>query len=180
MVEQEQKKLIEAAIFMTGGAVSLERMKNLLKTESNSLVLDIIEELQKEYEARDTALEVVKTSEGTYTMQVKNKYLPKVKDLAMSVDFNRAVLRTLAIVAYKQPIKQSIVVKMRGNKAYDHVKELHEQGFIVKEREGRTYSLTTTKKFEEYFGATWADVQRRKEGEAKAEEEAQENNQSNI
>ena len=58
---------------------------------------------------------------------------------------------TLAVIAYKQPIMQCDVIKIRGNKAYDHVKTLVEQGFITNERSGRTRILKLTEKFYDYF-----------------------------
>ena len=85
-------------------------------------------------------------------MQVRSEYLSKVKHLAISTDLPKSILRTLAIIAFKQPIKQSIVVKMRGNKAYDHIERLNDEKFIKKTREGNTYVLETTKKFIDYFG----------------------------
>jgi chromosome segregation and condensation protein ScpB len=61
-------------------------------------------------------------------------------------------MKTLALIAYKQPINQSLVVKYRNNKAYDHLKLLLDEAFIKKEPKGRTFVLTTTTKFIEYFG----------------------------
>jgi len=61
-------------------------------------------------------------------------------------------MKTLALIAYKQPIIQATVVKYRNNKAYDHLKLLLDEGFIKKEPRGRTFTLTTTTKFIEYFG----------------------------
>ena len=61
-------------------------------------------------------------------------------------------MKTLAFIAYKQPLMQSNLVKVRSNKAYDHLKILEEKGFVSKEPKGRSYMLRTTKKFVEYFG----------------------------
>ena len=55
------------------------------------------------------------------------------------------------MIAYKQPIKQSVVIKIRGNKAYDHIKKFVEIGLINKKRVGHTSELSLTDKFHEYF-----------------------------
>ena len=59
--------------------------------------------------------------------------------------------KTLAIIAYKQPVTQSEVIKIRGNKAYDHIKSLREQSLISADRKGRTRLLKVTSNFYEYF-----------------------------
>ncbi|MFP4609123.1 MAG: SMC-Scp complex subunit ScpB, partial [Candidatus Aenigmatarchaeota archaeon] len=61
-------------------------------------------------------------------------------------------LKTAALIAYYQPIRQSELKKMIGEKVYDHVDELKEKDLILSERDGRTYSLRTSPKFQEYFG----------------------------
>ena len=145
-------KLIEAALFMSTQPVSLEEVARITGLESPKKAFVLIEDFAREFNKSNSALEIVVTHDNKYCMQVKNKYMAKVSHLAVTTDFSKAVLRTLAIVAYKQPIRQSIVVKMRGNKAYDHVNALAEEGFVTKVKESNTYSLETTKKFEEYFG----------------------------
>jgi hypothetical protein len=50
-------------------------------------------------------------------------------------------------------------VEIRGNKSYDHVKELEERGLINAEKFSRTKLLTTTRSFADYFGISSADPQ---------------------
>ena len=66
-------------------------------------------------------------------------------------EFNKGEQETLAIIAYKQPIKQSIVVKIRGNKAYDHIKKFIDIGLVVGKRVGHTKELRFSDEFFEYF-----------------------------
>jgi segregation and condensation protein B len=58
----------------------------------------------------------------------------------------------LALVAYKQPITQSQIVKVIGNRAYDYVKILEQRGMIRTEKHSRTKALIATKEFANYFG----------------------------
>ena len=55
-------------------------------------------------------------------------------------------------MAYHQPMSQSQLVEMLGQKAYDHVRELSNLGLLDRRREGLTRRLTTTRRFAEYFG----------------------------
>ena len=66
--------------------------------------------------------------------------------------------KTLALIAYKNPVLQSEIIKMRGNGAYDHIKALKEQEFITSERQGRTRVLKLTSKFFDYFDLVENDI----------------------
>ena len=63
----------------------------------------------------------------------------------------KAVLETVAVIAWKAPVLQSEIIKIRNNKAYDHIKELVESGFIAKEKSSRSYKIKLTQKFFDYF-----------------------------
>ncbi|MHA1748670.1 MAG: SMC-Scp complex subunit ScpB, partial [Promethearchaeota archaeon] len=61
-------------------------------------------------------------------------------------------LRTLTVIALKQPILKSIVVKIRGSGAYEHIKYLIDNDLINAVKKGRSFDLTTTDKYSEMFG----------------------------
>lgn len=143
---------------MSADAMSPGSISNIIGTESAAEAIAVLEKLRKEYAKADSSLEIAKTSDGKYRMQVKPHYLGKVAHLSVTKDFTKAVLRTLAVIAFRQPIKQSTVVKMRSNKAYEQIEELAERGFVSAERKGNTNLLTTTKKFEDYFGTTLTEL----------------------
>jgi segregation and condensation protein B len=65
---------------------------------------------------------------------------------------SRAKLKTLSLIAYKQPILQSVVIKYRGTGAYQHIKELEADGIIERQPKERTYLVKTTQKFAEFYG----------------------------
>jgi chromosome segregation and condensation protein ScpB len=48
-------------------------------------------------------------------------------------------------------MKQSVLIKIRGNKGYDHVKKFVEMNLIVKKKMGHTSELTLSDNFHEYF-----------------------------
>lgn len=154
----EKKYLVEAALFMSSEPLTIDQLGKLVESDSMGKTLRILDGVVLDFNQRDSALEIVKTTDGRYRMQVRGDYLKDVKHLAISTDLPKSILRTLAIIAFKQPIKQSIVVKMRGNKAYDHIERLREEGFVKKTREGNTFMLETTKKFIDYFGEPIKDT----------------------
>jgi len=84
-------------------------------------------------------------------LTVRDEFVPLVSNLVSSTELERPLMETLAVIAWKYPIIQSEVVKLRNASAYDHMKQLEEMGYIQKEKFGRTYKVKLTKKFFEYF-----------------------------
>jgi chromosome segregation and condensation protein ScpB len=66
-------------------------------------------------------------------------------------DISKAEQETLAIVAYKQPIKQSVIIKIRGNKAYEHLDKFEKLNLIKRKKDGHTNILTLSDEFYDYF-----------------------------
>ncbi len=147
--EINPKCLIEAALFAAGKALSLRdlaRLSSLTEDEVRALA----EELINDYAARQSGIEV-RSFEDKYVMQVRALLAREVVSIAPR-EIDTPLIRTLAIIAYKQPIKQSDLAEIRGNKSYSHVKELERMGLISTKKFGRTKVLATTKGFAEYFG----------------------------
>ena len=85
-------------------------------------------------------------------MDVKPEYQDIINKIATgSAEFVKSEQETLAIIAYKQPIKQSVIIKIRGNKAYDHIKKFADLGLIKKKKVGHTYELSLSDDFYDYF-----------------------------
>jgi len=82
---------------------------------------------------------------------VKDQYVPLVSTLVDSTDLEKPLMETLAVIAWRYPIIQSEIIKLRGSGAYEHMRLLEEQGFVAKEKSGRTFKVKLTKKFFEYF-----------------------------
>ena len=117
----------------------------------------LADDLAAEYPARDSGIEIKSIGEG-YSMQVRFGLAGRVLSFAPK-EIEAPLIRTLAIIAYKQPIKQSDLVEIRGNKSYDHVKELEKRGLINSEKFSRTKLLTTTRGFADYFGISSCNPQ---------------------
>jgi len=145
----EIKNQIEAILFAAGKKVTYENIARLC-----SLPLMAIKEnltlLKKEYDERESPLFLAEESDG-WKVTVREKYLPVVHKLMPETELSKTVLETLAVVAWKQPVMQADIIHIRTSKAYDHIQELVEKGFLLKERKGRSYILKTTGRFYEYF-----------------------------
>ena len=60
-------------------------------------------------------------------------------------------------IAYHQPMAQSRLVELLGQKAYDYVRELAQLGMIDRRKDGNTRRLITTRRFSEAFGCPYTD-----------------------
>ncbi len=150
-----EKSIAEAALFASGVPLSILEVARILNT-SQERAREVIVQLKEEYAQRNSALEILEL-EGKYVLQLKAEYSELVSQLAPK-EISTPVLRTLSVIAYRQPITQSKVVQIRGNKAYEHIKELAERGLIASEKYGRTKLLKTTQGFAEYFGLKQNDI----------------------
>ena len=148
--QKEDFKKLEAIFFISGRFLSMQELISL--SDLNPIIIrELIEKLQERYNHENSAIEIVEKS-NLWKMDVKSEYYEVVNRLATgSSEFSKSEQETLAIIAYKQPIKQSILVKIRSNKAYDHIKKFSEQGLIKKKRTGRTYEISLSDEFYDYF-----------------------------
>lgn len=149
-MDEEYKKLIEAALFMSPNAMSTAEIVTATGIASPGMIDRLVNELIKEYEARDTALKIMGIS-GKYMFSLKDEYISKVASLAAGPDISRGALRVLAYISKNEDILQSDLVKYFGSATYDYIKELTEKEFIESHPYKRSKKIATTPKFSEYF-----------------------------
>ncbi|ASJ15484.1 SMC-Scp complex subunit ScpB [Thermococcus radiotolerans] len=148
----EDKALVEAALFVSGRPLSAKELSRALGIRSLDYLEKLIELIAAEYAERKSAIEVVRVLGDKYVMQVKQEYSQRVVHLMPRPDLRTGELKTLALIAYLQPIEQSKVVKLRGSQAYEHIRKLLGMGLIYAEPYERTKLLGTTPKFAELYG----------------------------
>ena len=141
---------IEASLYVAGRTLTIEDLSTKLEISKKD-VEELINEIAFDYLERSTALVINRVGEG-YQMALKPEYVEKVIKFAKGGAIAERYLRTLTIVALKQPILKSLVVKIRGSGAYEHIKYLLDQGLVIADKKGRSHELTTTDKYAEMFG----------------------------
>lgn len=142
-------RLVESALFSAGKPLALEDICSASGL-SPERAKDALKALGTEMDGDQTSLAVTKAG-GKWVMQLKAAYVEHSRMLAPR-EIPGKLLKTLALIAFHQPLKQSDLVKMIGPKTYDHVPELHERGLVKVREEGPTKVLTTSELFPEYFG----------------------------
>jgi segregation and condensation protein B len=147
-----EKRLVESVLFSATKPVSVNEIKEATGLNTNK-IKKTLEELIDDYNVKrkdETSMEVVKAGDK-YAMQVKKKFTDQSVMIAKpEIDSN--LLKTLTLIAFHQPLKQSNLRRMIGTKAYEHVDELTKIKLIHTKKHGATEMLTTTRLFPEYFG----------------------------
>ena len=147
-----EERLVESVLFSASKPVSINDIKEAtgLSPKKISETLDTLIENYNVKRKNDTSIEIIKAGDK-FTMQVKKKYIDQSVMIAKP-EIESNLLKTLTLIAFHQPLKQSNLRRMIGTKAYEHVDELAALKLIHAKKHGSTEMLTTTKLFPEYFG----------------------------
>jgi len=148
--EKEDMKKLEAVFFICGRFLNMQELISL--TDLNPIIIqELIEKLQEKYDEQDSAIEIIEKNK-MWKMDVRPQYHGIINKVAGGrSEFSKAEQETLGIIAFKQPIKQSVIIKIRGNKAYDHIKKFVDLGLIKKKKVGHTHELSLSDDFYDYF-----------------------------
>lgn len=149
-MEKEITRIVEAILFASGKWLSTEEITRLSREKNEGLVLEALKELQKEYETREGAIQL-ENEENMWKFHVKPEHAPYIKRIVTQTELTKTVLETLAVIAARAPVLQSTIIKIRTNKAYDHISLLENSGYVSRKKEGRTKRITLAEKFFEYF-----------------------------
>ena len=146
--EKNSEEKVEAALFIAGRYLTLQEL--MMLTDINPIMLkSILHDLLKKYSSG--VIRIIQRS-NAYKMDIAEQYHYLINKLATgNAEFTKAEQETLAIIAYKQPIKQSVIIKIRGNKSYDHIKKFRQLGLVIAKRVGHTLDLSLSEEFYEYF-----------------------------
>ncbi|MEK6901614.1 MAG: SMC-Scp complex subunit ScpB [Nanoarchaeota archaeon] len=150
------QKKVEAVLFTVGKEITTERVASLCSLpveEAERIILG----LQQEHAQRDHSLQLVRRENG-WKLTVRDEFVPLVSAIVTSTELERPLTETLAVIAWRYPIVQSDLIKLRGSSAYEHMSRLEELGFVEKEKTGRTFKVKLTQKFFEYFDLPSAEA----------------------
>ncbi|MDX5151198.1 MAG: SMC-Scp complex subunit ScpB [Acidiferrobacterales bacterium] len=153
------KNVLEAALLVAGQVLSMKKLTSLFPEDMRPSADEInkaLQELQGDYEGR--GIELVQVGKG-YRFQSRQEYAEWVGRLSEErpARYSRALLETLAIVAYRQPVTRGDIEEIRGvSVSSDIVQKLSEREWIreVGHRDvpGRPALFGTTPAFLEHFG----------------------------
>jgi segregation and condensation protein B len=152
------KVILEAALLAAAEPVSIDRLAALFDEEqrpSRDEIRAALLELAGDYQ--DRGVELVEVASG-FRVQVPQSFAPWVSRLweERAARYSRALLETLALIAYRQPITRGEIEEVRGvSVSSSTIKTLLERGWIKvlghREVPGRPALFGTTREFLDYF-----------------------------
>ncbi len=148
----EAKSALEAALLAASEPIPLAELKRLFDGHlSTDIIQNLLDKLKIEWEIRSVELVVVASG---YRFRVKPEYQKYLDRLSNDkpIKYSRAVLETLAIIAYRQPVTRGDIEDIRGVAVSPHIlKTLEDRGWIDeighRETVGRPALFATTKHF---------------------------------
>ena len=152
------RNIVEAALFAASTPLDLDRLAALFdETErpSRATLRSVLDELRRHYDGH--GIELVEVASG-YRFQVLNGLAPWISRLweQRPPRYSRALLETLALIAYRQPITRAEIEEVRGVAVSTHIiRTLEERQWIRalghRDVPGRPTLYGTTRRFLDYF-----------------------------
>ncbi|MBL8429356.1 MAG: SMC-Scp complex subunit ScpB [Dechloromonas sp.] len=157
MDPSQVKRVLEAALLAAREPMSPNDMKKMFDEELSSDALRrLLDELREDW--ADRPVELIQLASG-WRFRTRAEYLPYLERLnpERPPKYSRAVLETLAIIAYRQPVTRGDIEEIRGVAVNTNVvKTLEERGWIdvvgYRETPGRPALFATTKQFLDDLG----------------------------
>lgn len=171
------KHQVEAALYTLGKFITIEELA-VLANATPEQVKEAIAKLKEDYSKRETAL-TLQEMDNKIKLNIKKEFGHLTNKILSDKELDNPTTKTLAIIAYKNPVKQSEVIKMRGNKSYDHIKKLTDSNLISSEKLGRTRLLKLTSHFYDYFDVSKEEVNEKLKPEEPLKGKSEENNINN-
>ncbi len=153
----ELERIIEAILFSSPRPVTIKRLQKGLEEFPAVEIQAALQRISEDYSQPGRAMEIVEVSAG-YQMRTKIEYRDWVRRFVKEkeVGLTRAMLETLAVIAYRQPVAKRDVDALRGVDSIRCIRQLLERKLIEiagrNQEPGKPMIFKTTRRFLEMFG----------------------------
>ncbi len=157
MEKEKIKGIIEAILFSTGRVVKIRELMMILELSSDEII-NIIGDIQKDYEEENRGLEIVRVEDGYQLASKKEyyEYLYPAFDKRQMPTLSQASLETLAIIAYNQRTTKADIDSIRGVDSSATIYKLLEYNLIIQagkaDLPGKPMTYKVTEEFMKMFG----------------------------
>lgn len=154
--DSEIEKIMEAVIYVEGN-IAMSRLKSIFQCESED-ISKYIENINKKYKESDSAIEILEMGDSVLMTVSPSVFgiLSTIYDKKRKKKISKAMLQTLSVIAYKQPVTKAEIDDIRQSDSSYHLRSLMEDGLIDwKGRKNvldRRQTYGTTDKFLIHFG----------------------------
>ncbi|MBW2970873.1 SMC-Scp complex subunit ScpB [Candidatus Woesearchaeota archaeon] len=157
------KNMVLAVLFAVGDKIEESEITRITRLNLED-VQSCLKELKQQYRESDSPFVILDES-PKWKFTVQEEYMEVVQQIVPHTELDKPLMETLAVIAWKAPVLQSDIIQIRSTKAYEHIQELEEMGFVVKKRHGRSFMLRLAQRFYEYFDLKGKeDIEKRFEG----------------
>ena len=159
--QEELERVLEAVIYVEG-TVAISRLRNLFKCE-NTDIRNYIENINNRYKSVGSAIEILEIGDSVMMTIIPSTFgtLSAIYDRKRKKKISKAMLQTLSIIAYKQPLTKAEIDDIRQSDSSYHLRMLMEDGFIAwkgrKDYLDKRQTYGTTDKFLMHFGINSLD-----------------------
>ncbi len=157
------KQALEAVLFTTDEPVAFSRLQDLLPEAGAQEIREALGQLREEYEQSGRAFSLDEIA-GGFQLLTRPQYadiIARLRKARSERKLSGAALETLAIIAYKQPIKRVDIEAIRGAQSGEVIRALMERGLVRiagrDEVPGAPLMYGTTKEFLDTFGLKSAE-----------------------
>lgn len=157
MNSQDAKRVLETALICASQPLPLRDMRVLFADEIGADTLrSMLDELSREWEGRGVELVALSTGWRLQSRPEMRVYLDRLNP-EKPPKYSRAVMETLAIIAYRQPVTRGDIEDIRGvTVASQIIKQLEDRGWVeaigYRESPGRPALFATTRQFLDDLG----------------------------
>jgi segregation and condensation protein B len=156
---EESRQALYAMLFASDRPLSAQRLAEALGDMDPDMVHTLLVELREELEAQESLPYVLREIAGGYQFVTKPEYglfIRRLFQIKKSKRLTKAILETLAIIAYKQPVTRAEIEAIRGVSVAHAFEQLQERRLIkiagIAELPGRPKIYRTTDEFLIHFG----------------------------
>lgn len=149
---QRIESIIEAVLFASGDAVSIDKLSEIAEVDKSTLQ-SVVARLSDKYNYEQRGIKIIRVGDK-YQMATRGEfaeYVQKIVEPRKRNPLSKATIEVLAIIAYKQPITRSTIENIRGVNSDNSVSRLLELGLIEEKGKldapGRPMLFGTTDEF---------------------------------
>ena len=159
MTKLELKQALETILFVATHPIAPKQLTEIIGTVETNEINEMVVELNLSYEKSKRVFRIDSVADGLqmHTLPEHKKWAQSLKTVK-TIKLSPAVMETLAIIAYKQPITRAVIEFIRGVDSSHTIRRLMQQKLVrIVGREmlpGRPGIYGTTKNFLEIFGLT--------------------------
>ena len=123
-MDEELRKKIEAVLFSVGKSLDVSELMKMIKESDKGKVTACLIELKKKYnEDENNSLMILQDGES-WKLTIKDQYIDVAKEIGVETELSKTIMETLAVIAYKNPVLQSEVIKIRTNNNTSEIRYL--------------------------------------------------------